>query len=384
MKDWFKEAENIEEELIGLRRTLHADPELGNQEFHTTALLEEILQKEGLEISHPLETGLTALLKGGKPGATVALRSDIDALPIQENTGLSYASCNPGKMHACGHDLHMAALVGCAKLLNSHKEELEGNVLFILQPDEEGYGGAQRLVEKGVLNDVSAVFGAHVDPQLKAGEVGIRYGSFYAASIMFSVTVHGKSCHGAEPEKGIDALNAAARMCVELKKLTNPDRVVSVGTLQAGTAMNIIASKASFKGISRVMDANEREKTAEMINQIIHDVEEETGVAADVELIFSYPGVKNHTAETKLAEQCAEELYGKDHTVVFESGRMTTEDFGYYLMERPGTFYHIGCDSEAPLHSEYFLPDEKAIVYGAAMHAAVLSEYLSKHKGDAK
>lgn len=380
MTDWLEEAAEYEDRLIRLRRDLHACPELSDEEFRTTELLKKVLGDMGLEIQTPLETGLTALLRGGKPGVTVALRSDIDALPIREETGLAYTSKNPGIMHACGHDIHMSALVGCAQLLKNHQDELCGNVLFLLQPAEEGEGGAQRLIKAGVLKDVSAVFGAHVDPKLKAGTVGIRYGAFYAAGIKLDIIVHGRSCHGAEPEKGIDALDAAARLCVRLKELTDAETVISIGHMEAGTVRNIIADTAVINGICRVMNIKNREKVRNRVFEVIAEIEKETGASVETDIEFGYPGVDNHMTETALAEKCAAETFGAENMILLDKGTMTTEDFGYYLLEKPGCFYHVGCESEAPLHSPNFCPNEDAILCGAAMHAAVITAYMNEHK----
>lgn len=245
MTDHLEMARAIAPELKTIREMLHRHPERGNEEFETAALIERTLAECGVGTERILNTAVVGTLKGALPGRTVALRADMDALPLEEQTGAPFASENPGVMHACGHDVHMTALLGAAKLLAARREKLHGTVRFLFEPDEEGNGGARSMTDAGCMEGVSAVFGAHVDPNLPAGKIGVRYGKFYAASDMITVTVFGKSAHGATPEKGIDALYAAVRMVDELKKLPAAvavDRcVLTIGSFHAGTARNIVA-----------------------------------------------------------------------------------------------------------------------------------------------
>ena len=290
MTDWLAEAKTIENELIELRRTIHRHPEGGNEEFVTVELLMKELEKCGVETKRLPGTAAIGILRGKYPGPTVALRTDMDALPMQEDTGLPFASEVKGYMHACGHDVHMSALTGAAKLLSAHRDEMHGNVVFLLQPAEENAGGAEKMIEAGALEGVDAVFGAHVNPDLKAGTIGIRYGHFYAVSTRYNVTVHGKGCHGAEPENGIDPLYAACLMCSRLKGLTGVHNglrdVVSVGMLRAGKARNIIPDEAYFMGILRTKGFTNRDMMTQKIIDTIMQVEEETGVRVRVDRRF--------------------------------------------------------------------------------------------------
>lgn len=384
MTDWLKEALEIEPELIELRHTLHRRPEEGNHEFFTSDLLVSELEKCGVEIRRMMETAAVGILRGAYPGPTAALRTDMDALPVKEETGLPFSSENEGLMHACGHDIHMTALIGAARLLAKHRDEMHGNVVFLLQPAEENIGGAERMIHNGALEGVDAVFGAHCNPALKAGTIGIKYGIFYAASTRFNVTVHGKGCHGAEPENGIDPLYAACMMCTKLKELTGIHNglrdVVSIGLISAGKARNIIPDEAYFMGILRTKGFANRDMMTQKIIDTIMEIEEETGVYCEIEVFYAYPGVINHDEETALAEKAAKKVLSAENVKVMEEGTMTSEDFGYFLLERPGSFYHIGVESEAGLHSPRFNPDESAIAKAAAVHAAVLTEYLEEHK----
>ena len=215
----FDRAKGYSSKLYALREQIHRHPELGNHEFVTAGLVEKTLHSLGIETERVTETAIVGTLKGGKPGRTVAVRADMDALPVTEDTGSVFSSETSGVMHACGHDVHTTAALGVAMLLAEERDELPGTVKFFFEPDEEGSGGARRMIEAGCMEGVDAVFGAHVAPDLPSGVIGVRYGKFYAASDMFTVTMHGRSAHGAQPENGIDALAAAAAVVSELRKL---------------------------------------------------------------------------------------------------------------------------------------------------------------------
>ena len=380
--DFLQEAQTILPELSAVRQTLHQNPELGNQETQTAALVESFLRACGIAVERPFGTAVVGTLHGGLPGKTVALRADMDALPIEEQSGAPFSSHVSGRMHACGHDVHTAALLGAAKLLSRIRDTLHGSVRFLFEPDEEGSGGARRLIEAGCMQDVGAVFGAHVSPELPIGAVGIRYGKFYAASDTFHVTVHGKSCHGAEPEKGIDALRTAAEMVTALHTL--PSRyasarcVLSVGTLQAGSAINVIADRAVFSGILRTLGPQDRQSMKTHLQQTLRQIAEKSGAIADIQLHESYCGIVNTDDAAALVEQVARRLLPESLVRILQEPTMTTEDFGY-LIEAAGSgaFYHIGAGCAQPLHSPHFLPNEQAICTAAALHAAVAARYLS-------
>ena len=376
---WMKEAEACAGEIIALREEIHRHPELGNKEFKTSALVTERLADWGLEVKHYLDTAVVGILRGTEPGPVIALRADMDALPVREETGCAFASENEGCMHACGHDVHTAAALGAARILASRKQGLKGEIRFIFQPDEEGDGGAQRLIEAGALRGVEAVFGAHVSPDLAAGQVGIRYGKFYAASDVFYVTVHGKGAHGAEPQKGIDALGAAAEMVCRLRAIPAefaPERcILSVGQLQSGTAVNVIADEAVFCGIIRTLGADSRKRMKERFRVTIGEVAEAYGATAEIRIRESYPGVVNTDTLSAYTEDVARQVFGSSAVERIEEPTMTTEDFGYYADACTGCFYHIGVGGEWALHNSHFLPDSGAPVRAAALHAALLWGY---------
>lgn len=382
MMSYVSEAASLQSFLQTVRQTLHRTPELGNQEFKTAAYLKSVLESLGLTVEAPFGTALCATLYGAKSGKTVALRADMDALSIAELTGAEFASQTPGVMHACGHDIHMTAAVGTAALLAAHRETLCGSVRFLFEPDEEGCGGAQRLVDAGCLCGVDAVFGAHVSPELPLGTVGIRYGKFYAASDTFSITVHGKSAHGAEPEKGVDALQAAARLAVRLVELRNAldgERcAVTVGTLQAGTAINIVADTAHLTGILRTLGPDSRARMRTLVTAAAANIAAQTDTQIDVQIHESYPGVVNDDGASRLVYDTAMQLLGESSIAVLQQPTLMTEDFGYYLSTARGCFYHVGAGCTAPLHSPHFLPDIRAAVTTAALHAAVLERALAE------
>ena len=381
MTDWLAEARQIAGEIAEIRHALHACPELGNGEFKTAEKIEACLNACGIPTARLTDTAVIGRLEGALPGPCAALRADMDALPLTEATGAAFASQNPGVMHACGHDVHMAAVLGAARLLADRRDALRGSVVFLFQPDEESNGGAQRMIEAGALAGVDAVFGAHVSPELPAGHVGVRFGKFYAASDTFHVTVTGQSAHGAEREKGVDALAAAARMVTAVlalpQALGGEKSVVSVGTLNSGTAINILPARAEFAGIIRTLGPQARAAMRARFAETVQAVAADFGARAECRLNESYPGVVNDDAMTRLVQMAASALLGQERVHEIERPTMTTEDFGYFLMERPGCFYHIGVGCAVPLHNPAFLPDDSAAVTAAALHASVIEAFLS-------
>ena len=383
MTDYLSRARAIAGELSELRRAFHRQPELGNREFHTAARIEAYLRGLNIPTRRLLDTAVVARLEGGKPGRAVALRADMDALPLTEATGADFASENPGVMHACGHDVHMAAALGAAKLLSEHRETLPGAVVFLFQPDEEGRGGARRMIEAGVLDGVDAVFGAHVSPELPLGAVGVRYGKFYAASDTFKMIVRGKGAHAAEREKGVDALGAAAALATRLialpgEALPGERAVLTVGTFHSGTAENALADRAELTGIIRTLGPEARAALKRRFRETVDEVMAAWGATCELELRESYPGVVNDDGMTALVQRAAENALGEERVRVLEQPTLTTEDFGEFLIERPGSFYHVGAGCGLPLHNTGFLPDEGAAAVAAAVHVAVIESFLRR------
>jgi len=386
---YMKDVREAAAKAIELRRAIHKHPEKGNQEIVTSALVEKTLRELGIEVSRPVGTAVVGTLRGGKPGKTIAFRADMDALPVQEETDLSFKSEIPGVMHACGHDMHTAGLLGAAMTLAKHREELSGNVKFFFQPDEEDNGGAQRMIEAGCMEDpkVDAVIGAHVDPDLPTGHVGFKYGKAYATSDMFVVTIRGAGCHGASPHAGIDAVAIGAQVVSAIQQIvsrrTSPtdSAVVTVGSFHAGTAGNIIAPEAQLKGILRTLGPEMRMKTRKLFTDTVEGICAAMGAQAEVNIRESYPGVVNWDDMTDLAKNVAEDIVGRDKIHIFDQPTMGTEDFGYFIQDVPGVFYKIGVGNPAigavhPIHSPKFIADEDAISTLIGIHAAIAAAYL--------
>ncbi len=385
------EARAAAEQAALLRRTIHAHPERGNCEIETAALAARTLERLGFEVSRPVGTAVVGLLRGGSPGKTVALRADMDALPVEEATGLPCASRVPGVMHACGHDMHTAGLLGAAMVLADHREALHGCVKLLFQPDEEGDGGARRMIDAGCMENphVDAVFGAHVTPDLPAGSVGFRYGKAYAASDMFTVRVLGRGCHGASPHEGVDAVAAGAQMVCALQSIVSrrvaptDAAVVTVGAFHGGDAGNVIAETAELKGILRTLGPESRANVRRWFREAVEGVCAATGARAEIELRESYPGVVNDDPSVDFARDVAARLLGRDRVSVIGAPTMGTEDFGEFLRVAPGCFWHLGVRSDAPgsgepLHSPRFTPDEAALLPLVALHSAIAMAYLSR------
>ncbi len=385
--DFLTRAREIEPELTGLRHEIHRFPEPGNAEERTARLIEATLRALNIETQRPFGTAVVGTLRGELPGKCAALRADMDALPILEATGAAFTSQTAGWMHACGHDFHVAAALGAARLLSESKVRLRGTIKFLFQPDEEGDGGAQRMIDAGCLESphVDAVFGAHVSPDLPAGTVGIRYGKFYAASNPFRAVIHGKSAHGAEPERGIDALYAAAgvvygsRALAKMLSEKNGRTVISVCTLHAGSAENVIAGTAELRGMIRTLGPAARREAVDAIRNLVGSAAQSAGAESEVDIRWGYPGVVNHDEYSRLAENAARQLLGCTRVIEIPEPTMTTEDFGYFLETRPGCFYHIGVGGDAPLHSPHFLPEDTFLPTASAVHAAVISLFLESN-----
>ena len=373
---------------VAIRREIHRRPELGNQEHETSALIANTLEALGWETSRPVGTAVAATLKGGRPGRMVALRADMDALRIREATGLPFASEIDGVMHACGHDFHTAALLGAAMLLTPMRESLCGSIRLLFQPDEEGDGGAQRMIAAGCMDGVDAVFGAHVDPGLPAGAVGLKYGKMYAASDTFRVVIRGEGCHGASPSEGIDAIAAGAQVVTALQQIVSrrvaptDAAVVTVGKFHAGTQMNAVADEAVLEGILRTLGPESRGQVRTLFRNTVGGVCAALGARAEVALRESYPGVVNDGAMVDFVKEVAEDVLGPGDALVMDAPTMGTEDFGYYLQAAPGAFYWIGvrdpkAESAYPIHSPKFTIDESAMETAIALHAGIVLRFLN-------
>ena len=374
------ERKALEQKLTGFFEELHMHPELSYEEYETTERIKRELAAAGIEILQiPLKTGVTAIVRGAKPGKTYGLRCDIDALPIEEETDLPYKSKTPGKMHACGHDFHTAAVFGAALLLQERKEELQGTVKILFQPAEESSHGAETVLETGVLSDVTAIFGLHTAAYLPVGTLGIRAGSVMAAVDRFKLNITGTACHGGHPDEGVDTILVAASVIQAFQSIVgrnlNPFHtgVVSVTRINGGNTWNVIPDKVELEGTVRSMEKDDRI----FIERRMREIAEHTAAAygTNAELLW-YPGppaTVNEKAWSAFAQKVAEE---SGFEVVPQRNSTGGEDFAFYLEKIPGCFINVGTGVGYPNHHPKFYADEAALTPAAEYLEKLLVEAL--------
>ena len=388
-KHLLEAAQEYAPRAIAIRRAIHRHPEVGNQEFRTAECIAETLAQLDWEVSRPMGTSVVATLRGAHPGRTVAFRADMDALRIQEASGVPFASEVPGVMHACGHDFHTAGLLGAAMLLTEFRDQLKGCVKLFFQPDEENDGGARRMIAAGCMENphVDAVFGAHVDPDRPAGTIGLKYGKMYAAANIFRVTIHGVSCHGAAPENGVDAIAIGAQVVTALQQIVSrrvaptDSAVITVGTFHAGTQKNVISNEAVLEGIIRTLGPETRQKMLDLFAGTVRGICEGMGASVEIDITESYAGIVNRDEMVELVRRAAAGTLGTDRVRVMQQPTMGTEDFGYFIQDVPGAFFWIGVGNpqigaDQPIHSPRFIADESALASLMALHAAVALSFL--------
>lgn len=382
--------------VLDLRCQIHRNPELSNNERNTAALVASLLSQAGLEvISGVGGNGVLALLRGKIEGPCVALRADMDALPMEEKTGHPCASAVKGVMHACGHDVHTAMLLGAAFVLSEARNELAGTVKFIFQPAEEANptGGAPGMISDGVLDNprVDAIYGMHVWPSLKTGIVGTCEGPIMGASDRLFLTVRGKGAHGSEPENGVDAIAIAAQIITALQTVVSRKvspleaAVVSIGTIRGGNRYNVIADEVNLEGTVRTINSEIQEKIPLWIEDIANCVARGMGGECEIEYVKGYPPLINNPETTKKAFSALEKTIGKENIVKVQKPALGGEDFAFFSREVPAQFLWLGCRPEGvekedmpPLHNNRFLPDENAIPIGIEVLVACALEQLQK------
>ena len=374
----YMEQKVLEQKLTDFFEELHSHPELSYEEYETTERIKRELHAAGIEILQtPLKTGVVAIIRGAQPGKTYGLRCDIDALPIMEETELPYKSEIPGKMHACGHDFHTAAVLGTALLLQERKEKLHGNVKILFQPAEESSHGAETVLQTGILSDVEAIFGLHTAAYLPVGTLGIRAGSVMAAVDRFELNITGTGCHGGHPDEGVDTILVAASVIQALQSIVgrnlNPFHtgVVSVTRIHGGNTWN----KVELEGTVRSMDKEDRV----FIEKRMRGIAENTAAAygAKAELLW-YPGppaTVNEETWSAFAEDVAKEC---GYEVVPQRNSTGGEDFAFYLEKIPGCFINVGTGVGYPNHHPQFYADEAALAPAAEYFARLLEEALGK------
>jgi len=370
-------------DFIAIRHHLHANPELSYQEFKTSQYVQDRLKGIGIPFEVMAETGVVGLLKGKNPESrVVALRADMDALPIQEENDIPYKSRNAGVMHACGHDVHTTVLLGAARVLHELKDEWEGTVKLIFQPGEEkNPGGASLMIREGVLKNPApqAIFGLHVHPGLDTGKVSFRGGMVMASADELYITIRGKGGHAAAPHLTVDTILVASHLVVALQQIISRNRnplspsVLSITSVQGGHTTNVIPSEVKLMGTFRAMDEEWRFRAHELIRKQATELVHSMGAEIDLHIDVGYPMVYNNEALDRVARAEAREFMGPDRVLETEV-RMGAEDFGYYTRQIPGCFYRLGVMNAeqgitAGVHTPRFNIDESAIEIGVGMMA---------------
>jgi amidohydrolase len=383
--------------LIEIRRHIHSHPELSGQEYQTAAFVAGVLSSNGIHVREAVgKTGVVGEVQGtGSARRLLAIRTDMDALPIQERTGLEYASKAEGIMHACGHDVHTTVGLGTAMVLSQLAEELPGNVRFLFQPAEEIAQGASWMVQDGAMENVTAVLSVHVFPSIPAGTVGIRYGALTAAADDLEIIIVGESGHGARPHEAIDAIWIAAQVITTLQqaisRTQNPLRpvVLSIGQIIGGRAPNVIADHVKLRGTVRSLHPESRANLPSWIEKIVANVCQSYGAQYTVNYRPGTPGVQNDLALSQLLQTAAEEAWGSDRVQVLTEPSLGAEDFSLYLEHAPGAMFRLGVGYENrainyPLHHPQFEVNESAIITGVVTLAYTAFKYWHHNNGYTK
>ncbi|HUF97466.1 MAG TPA: M20 family metallopeptidase [Ilumatobacter sp.] len=396
-----EEALELQTETVNLRRKLHQFPEVGNELPVTRELVLESLEGLPLDITlHETTSGIAALLTGGKPGPTVLLRGDMDALPLQEDTGVDFTSKTDGHMHACGHDTHTAMLSSAAKLLSARQADIAGRVLFMFQPGEEGYHGAKFMLEEGLLDlppladgtesPVTGAFALHIFTGLPAGMVATKGGAAMASADRFIIRVNGAGGHASQPHRALDPIPIACEIVMALQLMITrtvdvfDPAVITVGRIEAGTTNNIIPAHADIEGTIRAVSEATRTKVLDQLKRVAERIAEAHGATAEPEIIFGYPVTSNNDAFADFTLGVATDVLGAENVHRMPNPIMGAEDFSYVLNEIPGTMMFLGGTPEgenpatAPAnHSNLVMFDEDAMPKGVELYAQMALRHLS-------
>lgn len=389
---WVKEqTDAMAEELTAIRRRLHRHPELGCGEHETGAILREYLDQWGIPHSPCADTGIVAVLTGKKAGKgnVVALRADMDALPIEEDPSRPYCSEHPGVMHACGHDAHMTIALGVGRLLKQYEDQWSGTVKLLFQPAEETCGGAERMAAEGCMEDphVDYVLGLHMMPTYEYGEVEVKYGDLNASSDEVELIIEGKRSHGAYPDGGIDAIVEAAAVVQSLQSLVSrrlspfQNAVLSLGTIEGGTAPNVVADRVVLTGTLRTTNPETRAEAKAYIARLTESICQGYGGRGEARFTPGYDALINTDEIVDVVTETAAESLGEEHIHWKPYPSLGVEDFSFFLNRAPGAFYHLGCACRekgigAPLHSEEFDIDERVLPLGVRLQTRLVGKLL--------
>lgn len=383
---------NLNKEIISMRRYIHENPDLSEHESNTMDYICSYLDKWGIEYQNNVAGyGIVATINGDDTGKTVALRGDMDALPIEEETELEFASKKRGVMHACGHDAHVSILLTSAFILNKMKSEIKGTVKLFFQPSEETIGGAKRMIQNGCLDNprVDYILGLHVEPAYETGKVGIRYGKMYAASDMIDITISGKGAHGAHPDEGTDAIMIAASILNGIQTVVSRNvsplnsAVVSFGTIKGGAVRNQIADQVKLEGIIRTLDSTTRIFVRERVKLISESIASSMGAEIDFKVMESYGPLINDDYVTNIVKDNAISMLGKNNVILEVNPDLSCEDFSYFAIERPACYFHLGCYSKSngphvDLHNPRFTIDENCLMTGVKLQISNIIRLLDK------
>lgn len=392
MKDILEKSKENQELLIKIRRELHINAETSQNEIETSKIIMKYL--DDFRIPYKSEVGghgIVAEIVGDEAGKTVALRADMDALEMEEDTDIDFKAKNKNVMHSCGHDSHMTFLLGAAKLLNDNNDKIKGKVKLVFQPAEElsPIGGAPKILESGLLNDVDAIFGAHVWPDLPFGKIAIKEGPMMANSDHFTIKFTGASSHAAKPHEGVDAVVMGSQFVNAMQTLisrnTDPmnSAVLTVGRFIAGTRYNVMAEEALIDGTCRTFSKEDRMRISEDMGNLARAIAEVNHGKCDYNYGFGYPAVINEKNSVEIVKESVSEIFGNDSLLEIDKPAMTAEDFAFYLEKIKGAFYWVGIGKEGeknyPLHSKKFYLNEDILYRGSALMCQIALNFLNKN-----
>ncbi len=377
----------IKDEIIENRRYFHKFPELSFQEFNTSKTIVDKLTDMGIDVESGIaKTGVSGLITGSKPGKTIALRADMDALPLQETSDVPYKSVNDGVMHACGHDGHIAMLLGAARVINQLKGNIEGKVKLIFQPAEEGPAGAKYMIDEGILNGVDEIYGIHLWNYQTIGTIGVKEGPIMAAADMFEIEVCGSGGHGAAPHGTIDAIVVASHLVNSLQTIvsrnTNPieSTVITIGMINGGYNFNIIADRVTLKGTTRAYTKENRSLIKQRMNEMVAGTEKLFNAKIKLKYKDGYPPTINNPRCSNVVLNASKKIIEDENFDPYLS--MGGEDFSYYLEKIPGCFFFVGSSPEdrnpleTPHHCSHFDFDEKALLVGTSAFVQIIEDLL--------